>query len=199
MLPFFDVFFWLGFSIVILIITIIQIFKLIASIINKKFRIFRIINVITLIIILFLNVELIIINRIIETMDWIILFQLRKKTVEKVIRNELNPNTEWKNNSCELPFEFPIISNGGNDIIIYRNDAETVAVVFYVDRAFFENPQTIFVYTNNNIVIDNIEKYIINNFNSNWKYNNNWKIRENWYRLYGKSEYLFDNFYDRIE
>jgi hypothetical protein len=178
--------FWIGISCIILFSIIVQISELMKN--RKNVKIIRIINLIVLVIILFFNIEDRFISRIIEKVDWIILFKLRNDTVEKVIGNELNPNVEWNNISCKLPFKFPIISDGENAINIHRYDDKTLMVEFYADRTFFENKQTEIVYTNNNKMINNIEEYILNNSK------NNWKLKENWYRLY-----VYNIFEDKIE
>jgi hypothetical protein len=124
--------------------------------------------------------------RIFENSNWQKLYSLRNSIIEYVIRNELNPNVQWNNFMCQLPFKSPIVSKGGNDIGIHRYDDNTVAVYFFLSRGLLDMPSTVFVYTNNNTVISNIKKYIEND-----SYNN-WKIEENWYRLFGE---YGNNFY----
>jgi len=172
-------FLWIGLSLIILFLLIIQIIKLIIN--RKNIKRIWIINISIFTLLLFLNINKQLINKLIENIDWKILYSLRKSTVEKVIGKELNPNVEWNNFLCKLPFKFPIISNGGNDIVIYRYNDNTVTVYFYIFNGFFEWPITVFLYTNNNRVTDNIEKYIQNNSS------NSWKLKENWYRLSGKN------------
>ena len=86
---------------------------------------------------------------IIEKIDWMILYNKRIDIIEKVKNNELNPNVSWNDRLCQLQFEFPVVSNGGNDIIIKRNNnIGTCTVVFWVYRNFFSSPSTHFIYTN---------------------------------------------------
>ncbi len=77
-------------------------------------------------------------NLAIEKVDWFILENKRNEIVEKVKNKELNPNVSWNGWVCELPFEFPIVSNGGNDIGISRNEENNgTTVTFWVFRNFF--------------------------------------------------------------
>jgi hypothetical protein len=77
------------------------------------------------------------VKNIIEKADWHIFYQKRVETVEKVQKKELNPNVGWNNWICELPFEFPVISNGGNDIGISRNDStQTITVELFLEISF---------------------------------------------------------------
>jgi hypothetical protein len=164
---------------IILYIIVIQIIKIIIC--RKNIKKIWIINLMVLLILLFLNIEMKIVNKSIENIDWIMLYSLRKSIVEKVIRKELNPNVEWNSISCELPFEFPIVSVGGNDISIDRYEDNTVTVGFYIERWFFEWPYSEFVYSNNESSIIYLEKLV----NEDTK--NSWKIKENWYRILRKN------------
>ena len=114
-------------------------------------------------------------------MDWLIFENKRTEIVKQVKDKELNPNVSWNGWVCELPFEFPVISNGGNDIGIYRNkENNRTTVTFWVFRNFFDSPSTYFVYTNDPEEKKRIEEKIKN------KPRNNWKIKKNWYRTYGE-------------
>jgi len=79
---------------------------------------------------------------------------------------------------CKLSFAFPIISNGGNDIWIYKNKIEnTKTIKFWISRGFFESPQTYFIFTNDNEIKKQYERQI------KIKPESNWKLEENWYRI----------------
>jgi len=52
-------------------------------------------------------------NLVIEKVDWFILENKRNEIVERVKNKELNPNVSWNGWVGELPFESPIVSNGG--------------------------------------------------------------------------------------
>ena len=165
---------WLGFSIVFLIIAINQIIKLIRE---KKLEKTRIIKTLFYVFIFYLTLNRWPVENVIEKVDWHILYKKRMEIVEKVQKKELNPNVSWNNWICELPFEYPIVSNGGNDIGISRNDStQTITVKFFVFRNFFSAPSTFFIYTNDK---KNIEYY--NSITENSKHN--WRIKENWYRI----------------
>ena len=120
-------------------------------------------------------------NRIIEKVDWLTFLNKRIEIVEQVKNNELKPNVDWNGWVCELPFEFPIVSNGGNDIGIFKNQTDSsLTIKFWVFRNFFDNPSTYFIYTDDNQNLERLEKKI------NQLPKQNWKIRENWYRIYGE-------------
>ena len=51
--------------------------------------------------------------------------------MEQVKNKELNPNVSWNGWVCELPFEFPVVSNGGNDIGITRNEENNGTTVTF--------------------------------------------------------------------
>jgi hypothetical protein len=117
-------------------------------------------------------------NSVIEKIDWSISYSKRNKIVEEVLRGELKPNTEMNNGICRLSFDFPIISNGGNDIWIYESETENKGTVkFWISRGFFDSPQTYFIFTNDNEMEKMYEEQIKR------KPRNNWKLEENWYRI----------------
>lgn len=168
---------WLALSLILLIITFIQLGKLISE--RKKLsklRIWKTITFATLFILTFYRNAA---NNVIEETDWHIFYSTRKEIVEKVKTNTLKPNVDYNNSSCELPFEFPVISNGGNDILISKENGYTT-VTFWVFRNFFDSPSTALIYTDNPEEIYYYEKKIAN------KPEKNWKIQENWYRIYNR-------------
>ena len=112
---------------------------------------------------------------------WLTFLNKRIEIVEQVKNNELKPNVYWNGWVCELPFEFPIVSNGGNDIGIFKNQTDSsLTIKFWVFRNFFDNPSTYFIYTDDNQNLERLKKKI------NQLPKQNWKIRENWYRIYGE-------------
>lgn len=109
-----------------------------------------------------------------------ILENKRNEIVEQVKTKELNPNVSWNGWVCELPFEFPVVSNGGNDIGISRNKENNgTTVTFWIFRNFFDLPSTYFVYTDDPEEIKRLDKKVAEQPDANWK------IKENWYRKYG--------------
>jgi predicted membrane protein len=176
---FFLIFVWLGLCFSLLIVAIYQLIKLIIEIKHlntlriSKFFIFITLFLLTL-------YSSITTNLIIEKVDWYVLESKRIEIVNKVKGKELNPNVSWNKWVCELPFEFPVVSNGGNDIGIFRNQESNVTTVsFWVFRNFFESPSTNFVFTDDPDRIKRIEEKIKSNPRDNWK------IKDNWYRTYG--------------
>jgi len=116
---------------------------------------------------------------IIEKIDWVVLCNERKNIIDEVKKNKLKPNISYNDFMCELPYEFPVVSNGGNDIAIYHNEEKQYTIEFYVFRNFFEAPSTKIIYSENQKNINYYEDMIKHDPN------NNWKIEKNWYRIYG--------------
>jgi len=116
---------------------------------------------------------------IIEKVDWVVLYNHRKNIIDEVKNNKLQPNVSYNDFMCELPYEFPIVSNGGNDIAIYYNDENEYTIEFYVFRNFFDAPSTKIIYSENSENINYFEEKIKRDPT------NNWKIKNNWYRIYG--------------
>lgn len=116
---------------------------------------------------------------IIEKLDWVVLYNQRKNIIDEVKSSKLQPNVSYSDFMCELPYEFPVVSNGGNDIAIYHSDENEYIIVFFVFRNFFEAPSTKIIYSENPENIKYFEEKIKRNPD------NNWKIRDNWYRVYG--------------
>ena len=170
---------WLILSLVLLIWSIGQIVKLIKERKNlSRQRITSVIVISGLFLLTFFRQP---VNQIIEKSDWYIFYNKRTEVVEQVKNGELNPNVSWNGWVCELPFEFPVISNGGNDIGIFRNQENNqTTVTFWVFRNFFDSPSTHFVFTDDPKEIKRIEEKI------ETRPNDNWRIEENWYRTYGE-------------
>lgn len=119
------------------------------------------------------------VNSLIEKADWKILYNTRMEIVEDVKQEKLRPNVSRNGVVCELPYEFPVVSNGGNDILISKNDSTNeVTVTFWVFRNFFSAPSTHLIYTNRPEDIDHYSKLIERDPI------NNWKIEENWFRTF---------------
>lgn len=116
---------------------------------------------------------------IIEKIDWVVLCNERKNIIDEVKKKQLKPNVSYNDFMCELPYEFPVVSNGGNDIAIYYNDEKQYTIEFYVFRNFFEAPSTKIIYSENPKNINYYEDKIKHD------HSNNWKIEKNWYRIYG--------------
>ncbi len=162
----------------LIILTIIQIIKAIDE--RKRLSKLRIAKVLTFATLLLLTFFSQIVNIAIEKVDWLILENKRMEIVQQVKNKTLNPNVSWNEWVCELPFEFPIVSNGGNDIGISRNDKNNgTTVTFWVFRNFFDSPSTHFIYTDDKQKMKELERKIKD------APGNNWKIKENWYRTYG--------------
>jgi len=178
-LPYFlQPFSWLLVCVTLLILAVRQIIKLIKE--RKNIKTNRIINLLVtsiLLVLTFYNFNKIP-NSIIEKIDWNISYNKRNQIVKEVLTGKLKPNTKTNNSICKLSFDFPIISNGGNDIWIHQNKKEgTKTIKFWISRGFFESPQTYFIFTNDKETKKQYEKQI------KLKPEHNWKLEKNWYRI----------------
>ena len=173
-LPYFIVaLLWIGLILSLLTITTIQIIKTVRE--RKSISRLRLLNVLTFFTLLFFTYNDWIFHQAIEKIDWKIFYNKRMKIVQEIKNKKLYQNFNSEDTIYKLPFEFPIVSNGGNDIIIYRsNDSSSVTVLFWVYRNFFSSPSTYFVYTNDPNRIMAIERSIARNPQNNWKLNTNW-------------------------
>jgi hypothetical protein len=112
-------------------------------------------------------------------MDWIILKGKRTEIVTKIKGGELIANGKNNNGICKLPFKFPVVSNGGNEVWIIRNNNK-LTVRFFVFRNFFDSPSTKFIFTEDLKTIRAFENRIKE------QPEHNWKLDDNWYRIYGE-------------
>jgi hypothetical protein len=178
--PYFIVAFgWFGLLAGFFAFTIYQIIKAIKE--RKQITKLRLYKLILFLALFFLTFYGRYVDRLIEKVDWRIFYNKRIEIVEQVKSYDLNPNVDWNGWVCELPFEFPVISHGGNDIGIIRNEEKnTTTVTFWVFRNFFSAPSTRLIYTNDSTKIESINKLIKRHPKDNWK------IEENWYRTYGE-------------
>lgn len=115
-------------------------------------------------------------DALLEKMDWLMLYNSHIEIVKKVTNGTLNPDAGWDETLCQLPYEFPVVSNGGNDILIFRNH-KMVTVQFWTLRNVLA-PSASFVYTNDPQQIKTIEQQIAADPQRNWK------LEQNWYRIY---------------
>jgi hypothetical protein len=168
---------WLMILLTFLVLTIIKIIRLLQGkevLTSKKLVSYGIISVLFIFIIYPHPI-----NKIIEKIDWYIFYNKRVEIVHMVKNRELNPNVSWNNVLCELPYDFPVVSNGGNDILIKRIDSTSeITVTFWIFRNFFSAPSTQLVYTNSQYEINHIQNLIKRDPS------NNWEIAENWYRTF---------------
>jgi len=168
----------LGLTLLLFILTLIQLVKTIRE--RKTLTKLRIAKLVTFCLLFILTLYRHSTNLVIEKVDWMILENKRNEIVEQVKTKELNHNVSWNGWVCELPFEFPVVSNGGNDIGISRNKENNgTTVTFWIFRNFFDLPSTYFVYTDDPEEIKRLDKKVAEQPDANWK------IKENWYRKYG--------------
>lgn len=175
---FFLAFELLGLILILLIISIVQLVKLIKE--RKELSKLRVQKFIVFFALLVLTLYRDSVNKVIEKVDWQIFYTKRTEIVERVKMGEINSDTDRPYWRYELPYRFPVISNGGNEIMIDRDDnLNTTTIKFWIFRNFFDSPSTLFIYTNDSTMIEKINKKI------NSLPSENWKIEDNWYRTYG--------------
>lgn len=179
LLPYFvKPFTWLLFCLTLFIVLFSQIIKTIKE--RKNLApdgVFNLSIILILFILTFYNFNKIP-TAIMEKIDWEISRNKRNQVVKEVEKRQLKPNTDMKNGICRLPFKFPIVSNSGNDILIYENkNSQTKTIKFWISRGFFESPQRYFIYTND----AETKKYYQELIESTPEHN--WKLEENWFRI----------------
>jgi len=179
-LPYFVVaLLWLIASAAIIVITVIELVKLIGS--RKLLSGMGVIKILTFCFLTYLTIMPWITRGIIEQIDWKISYNKRLEVVNQVKSRQLNSNVGFNSWTCRLPYEFPVVSNTGNDIGIHRNLKDsTVTVTFFVYRNFFEAPSTHIIYSNDSLEIQKLERQVLHDNEHNWK------IRDNWYRTFGQ-------------
>ena len=118
-------------------------------------------------------------NNLIENLDWKFRRNSREEIVQLVKYDKLKPNVSHNNIICKLDnWNFPPISNGGNEIAIYKVDNNNVTIEFYIDRGFLDH-YSAFIYTNDIERIKEIEGRI----SSETGLHINKKLESNWYRV----------------
>jgi hypothetical protein len=169
---------WLLVCLILLILLLRQIYKAIRE--RKNLKTNRLLNLSITLILFYITFYKFgkIPELIIEKIDWNISYNTRLRVVNEVLTKKLKPNTKMNNGICKLPFNFPIISKGGNDIMIYENKEESKKTIkFYIREGFIDAPHTCFVFTNDNEVKKQYEEKI----KTEPEYS--WKLEENWYRV----------------
>ena len=177
LLPYFIVtLLWLGLLCTLLVISIIEVMKLIRE--RKSLSRLRILKVLIFLILFYFTYNPMIIHGLIEKVDWEIFYNKRMEIVDEIKLDKFGP---YESGVSKLPFQFPVLSNGGNEVEVYKNKrTNTVTINFWVYRNFFSAPSTSFVYTNDNEEIKELEDQVSHDPIHNWK------IQDNWYRTWGE-------------
>lgn len=115
----------------------------------------------------------------IEKLDWWFRRNSRQEIIELVKAGRLKPNVTHNHIICTLEdWNIPPISNGGNEIAIYKTDDNRLTVEFYINRGFLDH-YSAFVYTNDKEKIQELDERTALNTGLNV----NKKLEENWYRV----------------
>jgi len=116
---------------------------------------------------------------IIEKLDWKFRRNSREEIVQLVKEGELKPNVTHNNIICTLEnWKFPPISNGGNEIAIYKSDRGKLTVEFYINRGFLDH-YSAFVYTDDSEKIKELEEHM--SYKKGLHINK--QLDEHWYRV----------------
>jgi len=114
-----------------------------------------------------------------EKLDWRLRRNSREKIVELVKACKLKPNENYNNSICSLDnWNFPPISNGGNEIVIYKVDSNRTTVEFFINRGFLDH-YSAFIYTDDPEEIKDLEEHMT--YEKETQLNK--KLDKNWYRV----------------
>ncbi|UCS91952.1 hypothetical protein KZP23_14605 [Echinicola marina] len=115
----------------------------------------------------------------IEKLDWNLRKNDREVIIELIKEDKIQPNGKYNNGIAKLSnWNFPPISNGGNEITIYKTESSKVTVEFYINRGFLDH-YSAFVYTNDTEKIKELEEHM--SYQKGLQLNK--KLDENWYRV----------------
>jgi hypothetical protein len=116
---------------------------------------------------------------VIEKLDWRFRQNSREEIVQLVKANKLKPNVTHNNIICTLDsWNFPPISNGGNEIAIYKTESGKVTVEFFINRGFLDHYSAL-VYTDDTKKIKELEEHMSYQMGQHI----NKKLNEHWYRV----------------
>ena len=115
----------------------------------------------------------------VEKLDWHFRRNSRDEIIELIKAGQLKPNVSGNNIICTLDnWDVPPISNGGNEIAIYKTNDDNLTVLFYINRGFLDH-YSAFVYTNDKKKIQELEKRTTLKKGAHI----NKKLDVNWYRV----------------
>ncbi|WP_114793344.1 hypothetical protein U0035_01885 [Niabella yanshanensis] len=138
----------------------------------------RIGKLLSFILLLFLTTAPWIVQNVMERIDWVILYNKRKEIVQQVKKGQLKPNQGWSSSLCKLPFALPVVSDGGNEIQIYRNKSNNALTVeFWTFRGMPDGGSRSFVYSEDVAEISGMDKKVAQQPGKNRK------IQDGWYWL----------------
>ena len=109
-------------------------------------------------------------------LDWKLRLSERNKIVHQIKNGELD--LQKRISKIKLN-NFPPISNGGNEILVTKENDQSIIVEFFIDRGFLDHYSS-YIYTDNEAK----KKELDNRIRLNLKYfHKNEKLSENWYRV----------------
>jgi len=97
-----------------------------------------------------------------EIIDWKLGYNQRMKIVELAKEGKLE-KVEFSR--YKIPYSQPILSNGGNEVIVVRHNKRTITVCFYITQ---DAPFSYWVYTNDNKIKMNMSAEVYRDLGDNW-------------------------------
>lgn len=173
-IPFFIVpLLWIVLSLAFLIISINQFIILVKE--RKNITAIRIQKVVVFSILFVLTFERWPANRLIENIDWKVQYARRMSIVKEIKQQKTLLNRQKSFGIYQLPYEFPVVSHGGNDVVVSWNKKNNgLTITFWTFRNFFSAPSTHFVYTDDSDQKAELESTIARHPGSNWKLDDHW-------------------------
>lgn len=138
------------------------------------------VQLVIFVILLSITLQESLIDKVIQKVDWSLFKSKRMEVVTQIKKGELLPDSDNYNGKLKLPFTFPMLSTGGNEVWIRRDDAtDALSIYFPVTRNFYGIPIVMRVYTEDPKIAMEYQKRIIEDPEKNKKLANGWyHIRE---------------------
>ena len=109
-----------------------------------KKRIFKFLFALT---ILFLTILDFIPQNLIERLDWTLLYNKRMEIVEDIKKDKINLENDKDFYLYNVPFEYPVVSNGGNKIVVRKDIEKKYTIEFFISKFSFFSPDSKYIYT----------------------------------------------------
>ncbi len=125
--------------------------------------------------ILFLTIFNSIPHNLIERFDWVLLYNKRMEIVE-----EINLENDKEFYLYKAPFEYPVISNDGNKIVVRKDIENKYTIEFFISKFSFFTPDSKYIYTESK----NYSKIFDEKVKTDPTQNK--KLEKNWYKISGE-------------
>ena len=142
-----------------------------------KKRIFKFLFALT---ILFLTILDFIPQNLIERLDWTLLYNKRMEIVEDIKKDKINLENDKDFYLYNVPFEYPVVSNGGNKIVVRKDIEKKYTIEFFISKFSFFSPDSKYIYTESKNYSKIFEEKVKTDPTQNKK------LEKNWYRISGE-------------